>query len=93
VKITDTEMTSDLTPHTARFDPDAAAVGSGAWIVSWLPQRLLTRNQAITAMTLAEAVAAHPASPGSQWWPFIQGWAAELGVATQRAIDLSAVPA
>jgi hypothetical protein len=30
---------------TARYSMDAAADGQGAWIVSGLPRRLLTRNQ------------------------------------------------
>jgi hypothetical protein len=52
--ITDDEMTSDLTPATARFSPNAAADGTGAWTVSYLYGRLLTRKEAITAMTIAE---------------------------------------
>lgn len=52
-------MTSDQTKHTAQWSQHAAADGEGAWVVSWLPgRRLLTRDQAITAMTLAEMVAA-----------------------------------
>ena len=43
---------------TARFSKYAAADGNGAWIVSTHPARLFTRNQAITALTLAEHLAA-----------------------------------
>ena len=43
---------------TARFSPDAAADGNGAWIASAYPGRLFTRSQAITALTLAERSAA-----------------------------------
>ena len=43
---------------TARYSSLAAADGQGAWIVSGLPRRLFTRNQAITAMVLAERLAA-----------------------------------
>lgn len=39
---------------TTRFSQHVAANGRGAWIVSCLPNRLLTRNQAITALTVAE---------------------------------------
>lgn len=81
--ITETLMTSTDTRHTARWSADAAADGHGAWIVSWLPQRLLTRNQAITAMTLAEAVADLSGN-----WPLIEDWAAELHVDPQRAVKL-----
>jgi hypothetical protein len=52
--ITDTEMTSDLTDARAEFRPGAAADGSGAWIVSTYPGRLLDRDRAITGMTIAE---------------------------------------
>lgn len=37
-----------------RFGQHAAADGRGAEVVSCLPNRLLTRNQAITALTVAE---------------------------------------
>jgi len=39
---------------TAEFRDHAAADGHGAWIVSCHPGRLFTRNQAITAMVLAD---------------------------------------
>jgi hypothetical protein len=39
---------------TARFAQHAAADGQGAWIVSNRPGRLLSRNQAITALTVTE---------------------------------------
>ncbi len=42
---------------TAQYSSQAAADGQGAWIVSSLPRRLFTRNQAITAMVLAERLA------------------------------------
>jgi hypothetical protein len=43
---------------TARFSRYAAADGTGAWMVSTHPARLFGRNQAITALTLAERLAA-----------------------------------
>jgi hypothetical protein len=43
---------------TARYSTDAAADGQGAWIVTGLPHCVFTRNQAITAMVLAERLAA-----------------------------------
>jgi len=43
---------------TARFSQHAAADGNGAWIVSTYPARLFGRDQAITALTLAERLAA-----------------------------------
>ena len=74
IKITDEAMTSDTTPHSTRPD------GHG-WAVTWLPGRVLTRNQAITAMMLAETVAGHHTG---QRWPFIESWANELGIDRHR---------
>jgi hypothetical protein len=61
---------------TARYNSDAAADGQGAWIVSGLPRRLFNRNQAITAMVLAERVAAGYGDDDL----FVIGWRAELGL-------------
>jgi hypothetical protein len=57
IRISDTEMTSDTCAAWARWS-EYAADGRGAWIVSGYPNRLFSRNSAITAMTLAEAEAA-----------------------------------
>lgn len=43
-------MTSDQTEHQAK------SVGSGGWVVSFLPGRTLTIEQATAAMQAAEAV-------------------------------------
>ena len=61
---------------TAQYSTDAAADGQGAWIVSGLPHRLVTRNQAITAMVLAERLAAGYGDDD----PFVIGWREELGL-------------
>jgi hypothetical protein len=58
---------------TARFSQYAAADGNGAWIVSAHPARLFSRNQAVTALTLAGRLAA-----GYGDDPFVQSWRAEL---------------
>ena len=60
----------------AQYSAHAAADGPGAWIVSGLPRRLLTRDQAITAMVLAERLAAGPGDDDL----FVIGWRAELGL-------------
>jgi hypothetical protein len=67
-QITDILMVSDETPHTATRQPD------GTWLLSWLPDRALTRNQAITGMTLAETVA-RGIAPGGKLWPHVESWA------------------
>jgi hypothetical protein len=73
LSIADTAMTSDLTRHSARHS-------SGEWRVSWLPGRTVDRNQAVTALSIAETVAQKPSlSPGDRGWPVVKAWAAELG--------------
>jgi hypothetical protein len=74
-------MTSEETAHFAVPTPD----GSG-WSVSWLPGQILGRDQAITALTLAEVVATTELWCDSPWWPFIDEWAAELGLTGPNAI-------
>jgi hypothetical protein len=49
---------------------------SGAWIVSGLLHRLFSRNQAITAMVLAERLAAGYGDDDL----FVIGWREELGL-------------
>ena len=57
IRIADDTMTleiGDRVVATARFSQHAAADGNGAWIVSTHPARLFSRDQAITALTVAE---------------------------------------
>jgi len=84
--IHDTTMTSSSTPHAARLTPGEQRT----WEVSWLPGRPLTRNEAITAMTLAEACSPAEARDRSRLWPHIRGWAAELGMTADQAVTRSA---
>lgn len=85
ISITDTEMTSDLTTHIAKPWPFN---GDPAWSITWLPGRVLTRNQVITAMMIAETVAAHAdhIDQHGDWELFVDGWAAELGITGPIAI-------
>lgn len=54
---------------TARFSKGAAADGNDAWIVSTYPLRLFYRDQAITALTLAERlVHGHGDDPFAKTW-------------------------
>jgi hypothetical protein len=61
---------------TARRSAQVTADGQGRWIVSGLPRRVFTRNQAITAMVLAERLAAGYGHDD----PFVIGWREELGL-------------
>jgi hypothetical protein len=85
--INDSSMTSDQTAHTARHAPDRSG-----WEVSWLPGQTLDRNTAITAMTLADTTAQQELHEGHRLWPFIQDWAAELGLTAPDAIAQTAQP-
>lgn len=82
--VTDELMTSDQIHHVARYSPYAAADDQGAWVVSWLPLRLLTRNEAITAMTFAEAAG----RPLQKLLPFLDNWANELDLTLDDALRL-----
>jgi hypothetical protein len=86
--ITGHAMTSDHTPHTARPVPGRQY----AWQVSWLPGRLMDRNTAITAMTLADTAAAAGLHPPHRPWPHIHGGAAEPGLTAPDAITLASAP-
>ena len=81
--IYDAAMTSDQTAHTARLAPGSQHL----WEVSWLPGGALDRNSAITAMTLADLTGEPDLNERHQLWPFIQGWAAELGLTGSDAVD------
>ncbi|MBO0801667.1 MAG: hypothetical protein J2P25_01125 [Nocardiopsaceae bacterium] len=79
IEINDESMTlrmKDEVVATARFRQHAAANGRGAWIVSTHPARLFGRNEAITALTLAERLAAGYGDDD----PFVINWREELGL-------------
>ena len=88
VTINDTTMTSDQTEHTAR----QASGSQHLWEVSWLPGRALDRNSAITAMTLADVTGGHDLDERHHMWPFIESWAAELGLTGPDAINRASQP-
>ncbi|MGV9832930.1 hypothetical protein ACWDUL_01815 [Nocardia niigatensis] len=52
IQVFESLITSDRTRHRAR------SVGQGGWVVSWLPGRTITLDQAVAAIQLAEVVAA-----------------------------------
>ena len=86
--INDTTMTSDQTTHTGHQEPGSQHLRE----VSWLPGRALDRNSAITAMTLADIAGEHDLDEQHHLWPFIQGWAAELGLTGPDAIARATQP-
>jgi hypothetical protein len=83
--ITDKIMRSDQTAHTARLCHFEAGDG---WQVSWLSQRLLDRNAAITAMTLADLVSEGEGMGlhDDPRWPVVDALAEELGLSGPDAV-------
>ncbi|KAB8192585.1 hypothetical protein FH608_024090 [Nonomuraea phyllanthi] len=71
IRITDTTMTATRSGHTATRG------ANGRWSVTGHPGRAFTRNQAVTALTLAEALATNPPPADRMWW-HINDWRAEL---------------
>jgi hypothetical protein len=86
--INDTTMTIDQTAHSARLAPG----GEHLWEVSWLPGRALDRNSAITAMALADYADEGDLDERHRLWPFIESWAAELGLTGSDAISRASQP-
>jgi hypothetical protein len=87
--INDTTMTSDQTAHTAWL----RSGNQHLWEVSWLPGRALDRNSAITAMVLAGHAGEPDLNEQHRLWPFIQSWAAELGLTGADAVNRASRPA
>jgi hypothetical protein len=79
--IDDASMTSGASPHAAHRVPGR----DHEWEVSWLPGRALDRNAAITAMVIADLAAEESLSEAHRLWPFVEGWAAELGLTAGEA--------
>jgi hypothetical protein len=88
LRILDYRMYSDHSHHTARLVPGKQY----SWEVSWLPGQHLNRNEAITAMVLADTTAYGDVQPGHRSWPHIEGWADELGMTGSQALDRVAGP-
>jgi hypothetical protein len=89
--VTDQVMRSTDTPHNACRLPTEANPDADVWAVSWLPKRRLTRDQAVTAMTIAEEVgrisaAAGPEAYDGKFWALIDSLAAELGLTGPDAV-------
>ncbi|CAM3010893.1 hypothetical protein [Skermania piniformis] len=76
-------MSSEATPHTAR------CVGGDSWVVSWLPGRTISGDQAAAAMSFASALAAENSVSDTAWsestWAALDSWAAALGLTAREA--------
>ncbi|GAA5056975.1 hypothetical protein [Nocardia callitridis] len=76
-------MTSDETAHMAR------CVGGDRWVVSWLPGRTFTAQQAVTAMTIASTIASSPV-PTHAEWAALDDLSLELGLTAREAVFMVA---
>ena len=85
---TDTTMSSDQTAHTARLAPGSQHL----WEVSWLPGKALDRNSAMNAMIVADLASDADLNERHHLWPFIQSWAAGLGLTGSDAISRASQP-
>ena len=85
---TDTTMTSDQTAHTARLAPGSQHL----WEVSWLPGQALDCTSAMNAMIVADLASDADLNERHHLWPFIQSWAAELGLTASDAINRATQP-
>ena len=80
--ITALTMRSADTRHAAR------PAGEG-WEVSWLPGRVLSQSQAVTAMMIAQAVGRGVGLHDDPQWPRLDSWARELDLTGPRAVVLA----
>lgn len=93
--ITDTEMISDTTRHKAGLVKLPSPLTGYSWQVTWLPGRHLTRDQAITAMTIAEFAVTDRGALGdvlSPAWSHLAAWSDEIGITPERALAMVSVP-
>jgi hypothetical protein len=83
--VTEEMMVSEDTGHTAHRI-------LGGWALSWLPGRVLDRNQAVTGMVLAEMADSGDLKAGDRRLPLLSCLAAELGLTGLDAAERAALP-
>ena len=82
------------TRHTAEL---VHLEAGDAWRVSWLPRRLMDKDAAAAAMSIAAAVGRIPADCDpevydDQFWTRVDAWAAELGITGHDAVVRASEP-
>lgn len=78
LRISDNMITSTDTVHVAWRRREAAADQRCSWTVSWLPNQLMTENDAILAMKLAEVVSQQCTELDEQAQHTVNHWAQQL---------------
>lgn len=79
---------SDVTGVSAVFHPELGDDGEGAWVLSAMPNRLLNRDDAVTAMVLADIYARNP-PPEAATWDLVRGWREQLGLPVDISLPAS----
>ncbi|MFC8042938.1 hypothetical protein [Nocardia sp. NPDC057353] len=87
IRVTESDMTSDVSPEYAYL---VSSGGAAAWRLSWLPERPLTREQAMAGMEL-DALVSDPALVGDPMaFALMQERAHRLGMVFAQALLLLA---
>ncbi|MFG3616314.1 hypothetical protein [Nocardia sp. NPDC047654] len=81
--ITDSIITSDISPETARLLPSSSGT---AWELSWLPSVALTRDQAVSGMVLDEMLSDPGTLTSDLELELAALHAAELGVTLREVL-------
>jgi hypothetical protein len=79
--VTSKLMRSTETSHIGRFT-------DGGWTVSWLPDRVLSEDDAGVAMVIAETAAGGIWQPDDPRWPALEALASRLGLTGGGAVML-----
>lgn len=90
-EIGDDLMTAGNSEHRA-YCPEGQQWAK-TWQLSWLPDRMFDRNQAISGMLFTVAVAAGCTTPEHREWPFLRSLAGELDVDVEQAVAAVLAPA
>lgn len=86
IHATEWTMTSDVTPEAAYRDTDTA----DGWRLSWLPDRQLTRAQALAGMRLDELLSDPRMVNDRMTQARVDVYADELGILREHAVILLA---
>ncbi|WP_191094467.1 hypothetical protein [Nocardia colli] len=81
--VDDRQITSSITPESAHYDP-----GAGGWRLSWLPDRQLTREQALAGMQLDELLSDPEAAADPQLMAHANELALQLDLLVAQAVIL-----
>jgi hypothetical protein len=90
ITVTADTMRASRSGHHARWYPNGVE-RPGLWRVSWLAERVFTRDQALAALALAELVTAMATRQHSDRYtarrgPVLTAWADQIGLSVDEAL-------